>query len=185
LTESFYEQLRSAKGANEQVVGQLRGQLAELRESLAQASEKAQAEAKNKKVTRDNGQLRREVSRLEAQLAGDAETAARDQKLADEQMKSQEVNMQSKVQAALAAAKAEGEREKRRMIGLFVEEFKLLFDPGEHMDIATFERLLKVARGEMEKLKEELAGFWRFVSAAPKQITQDAVARSVSSFQGT
>jgi chromosome segregation ATPase len=168
LAESFDERLRSAKSANDQVVGQLRGQLAELRESLAQASERAQAaEAKNKKVTRDNGQLRRGVSRLEAQLAGDAEAAARDRKLAEAQTKSQEVNIQSRIQAALAAAKAEGEREKRRMIGLFVDEFRSLFDPGEHMDVATFERLLKVARGEMEKLKEELAGFRRLVSASP------------------
>jgi hypothetical protein len=157
-----------------------------VRESFAQASERAQAaEAKNKKLAKENGQLRRDVTRLEGQVASDAEAAARDRKLADAQMKSQEVNMQSRIQTAVSAAKADGEREKRRMIGLFVEEFRSLFDPGEQMDVATFERLLKVARGEMEKLKEELAAIRRFVCAAPGQTTQEAVAKVIYSPQGT
>jgi chromosome segregation ATPase len=180
IARAYEEQLQSSKASTDQVTSQLRLEIAELRETEAQLSEAVQSlETRNKKLAKDNSQLARENARLESKITADAESAGRDRKLAEVQLRSQEASTESKVQTAIVTAKAESEREQRRMATVFADAFRSFVGVNEQADVASFERLVRTVRSEMDRVNEELAAIKGLVNAAPGETAADAVAKCV------
>jgi hypothetical protein len=79
----------------------------------------------------------------------------------------------------MATAKSDCDRELRRLIALFHDEFCRFVDPLEPIDANSFQKVIHRARQELTTLQEELAAVRRIVNAAPGQTTHDAVTHAL------
>jgi len=166
LKESFSEELNNSRLSTEQTAETI----SKLKESILSLG------SKNRQLTKKNALLQTENSRLESQLSEQVESKTRDKRLSEVQIRAAQADAEAKIRAAVADVKLQCDHEKRKILGMFADEFRSFVDPSERIDVASFERLLRRTHNEMNKMTEELAAVRRLVNASPSQTTRNAVA---------
>jgi DNA repair exonuclease SbcCD ATPase subunit len=180
LRQRLDEELKAARAVSDEKIAQLTSKSTELTATNEKLTEYVQSlEQKNAQLSKESRALRRKKSQLESQLASQTESSARERQLAQAQLKSAELNAETKAQSAIAASKTEGQREAKKMISIFAEEFRSVIDPLETFEIASFPEMVRRARQELTRLNDEIMGVRRVVNPLPGQTLHDAVAQAV------
>jgi chromosome segregation ATPase len=180
LKQRFEEELKNLKAINNETISQLTSKNTELTTTIERITESLRTlEAKNTTLAKDARSLRRKNSHLESQLASQTESSNRERQLAEAQLKSTQLSVETKAQSMIAGAKAEAQREMAKLIGIFTEEFRHFVDPFEPVDSTSFPAMVRKARAEMTKLNDELLAIRCVVNPLPGQPLQDAVAQAV------
>jgi chromosome segregation ATPase len=174
LKREFENEVQASKNAT----AKLFGEISELKtEESRLVTSLKKLEAHNKHLVKQSNGLKRKVGQFESQASSQTDAANREKKLAEAKIKSMELNTETKIAAAVAAAKSDAENDKRRVISILADEFRSFFDPHEQIDLVTCQRTLHRAREELTRVNEELDAIKRIVGAAPGQSAADAVAQ--------
>ncbi|OHT11052.1 hypothetical protein TRFO_19463 [Tritrichomonas foetus] len=125
------------------------------------------------KYKRENQKLERTVRTLEEQIK-------RDQMITEASIKNQVMTIEENYSQQLQEAKAKIASEKRRIFSFAAEEFRKFYNPSELLDERSYKSLLNRIKKELERLTESDTIIRRLTGAAPRQATDEAVAKIVT-----
>jgi chromosome segregation ATPase len=187
-TNEIRQLIASAKSEKEILTQSFETTLAELtkqceghRSDLASISrDLAESDAANRKAKAVILALKRERLQLQTNFEALTTKSQRDTEVTRAMIRSAELTAESTATQKLQDAKAQYENEKRRIFSIAADEFRGYFNAADSIDERSFRQLLAKVKGELRRLSETDVVVRRLVGAAPKQSTDDAVARLIT-----
>lgn len=178
FSKKLHEEREQVKQTFEDIINQLRGQLADSRNGYNRLSEEVSDQAyENTELQKKVQKLNMRIKELLKQVKTAEEQLSREKRLCEASKNAVIASMEGNAASRIEALRSQLEGKQRRMLAFIADSFRCYFNPLDLIDEQTIKQTIEKVSRDLVDLKETDTRIRKMLNATADQKSDDAVAQ--------